>query len=312
MIELSSTSDVVAALGRARAIDAQAYTLHGDVLHALENAARRGARVSVRLEGEPFDNPRLAKENERVVDALRAAGADASLGHPLHAKAIEADGALYLDDQNWGRHDLVLRDDDSAEAATIAMRKSDALAKEASLLLGESDGRRVIVETESFSRYNAVSAALESLAREGRAPRLLVSARDLRGNEKERSALARLAAEGVAVRICETSEKFALVGNQAWVGSANATVAFGESNMTDWGLCTDNAAVVDAVRSRIEERWNGAKPFVTSESSKERACVAVGCGDDFVKRDGENLRELAGCVHDERRFVAPSSHRNGG
>jgi hypothetical protein len=264
MLQLSSTRDVVEALARAHSIEAEAYTLQGDVLRGLADAARRGAHVRVRLESEPFENPHLAKENQRVVAELRAAGADASLGHPLHAKAIDADGSLYLDDQNWGRRDLVLRDDDPAGAAGIPMRKSEALALEASLLRAGSDADRVIVETESFGRYNAVSAALEKLAREGRAPRLLVSARDLRGNAKERSALARLAAEGVAVRICEDSEKFALAGNRAWVGSANATVAFGESDMTDWGLCTGDKAIVSAVRSRIEARWISAKPLSVS------------------------------------------------
>jgi hypothetical protein len=265
MLQLSSTRDVVAALARARTIDAEAYTLHGDVLWALVDAAQRGAHVSVRLERKPFENPKLGKENRRVIRTLRAAGADASLGHPLHAKAIDADGSLYLDDRNWGAHDLVLRDDDPDDAATVPMHKSEALALEASLLLASDDSDQAIVETESFSRYNAVSTALEKLAREGRAPRLLVSARDLRGNDKERAALARLAAEGVAVRACDDSEKFALAGNRAWIGSANATVAFGESDMTDWGACTGNAAIVGAVRLRIEARWNGAKPLQVSE-----------------------------------------------
>ena len=264
MIELSSTKDAVAAVGRARTIEAEAYTLHGEVLYALEDAARRGAHVIVRLESKPFKNPNLAKENQRVVDALRAAGADAALDHPLHAKTIEADRTLYLDDQNWGHHDLVLRDDDPAG---VVMRKSEALAREA-LLLKESGGAGAIVETESFGRYNPVSAALERLARDGKAPRLLVSERDLRGNSKERAALATLAAEGVAVRTCENSEKFALTGDRAWVGSANATVAFGESDMTDWGLCTDDATIVDAVRSRIEARWNDAKPFLAPQRSE--------------------------------------------
>jgi phosphatidylserine/phosphatidylglycerophosphate/cardiolipin synthase-like enzyme len=266
MIQLSSTRAVVTALGEAETIDAQAYTLHGDVLRALKDAAQRGAQVRVRLESQPFHNPNLAKENRRIIAALRSAGADASLGDSLHAKTIKADGALYLDDQNWGRGDLVLRDDDPVEAAQIPMRKSEALAREGSLLL-QRDHEGAIVETESFSRYNAVSAALEKLARAGEAPRLLVSRRDLRGNNKERAALARVASEGVAVRVCENSEKFALAGRCAWIGSANATVAFGETNLTDWGLCTDDATIVSAVRSRIEARWEAAKPFTASSQT---------------------------------------------
>ena len=269
MIELSSTADAIAAIGHARTVAAEAYTLHGGVLWALEAAARHGAHVSVRLERAPFKSPSLAQENQRVINALRAAGADAALGHPLHAKAIEADGTLYLDDRNWGAGDLVVRENDPVQAARIPVRKSEALAEEAALLL---DVRRddAIVETESFSRYNAVSAALEKLARAGKAPRLLVSRRDLRHNDKERAALEKLAAQGVSVRVCDDSEKFALAGNRAWIGSANATVAFGDADMTDWGLCTDRAPIVEAVRSRIEARWSAGRPFSEITAAAEK------------------------------------------
>jgi hypothetical protein len=262
MLRLSSAQDVLSALRHARTIEAEAYTMHGPVLAALEEAARRGARVTVQLEAQPFDNPRLARENGRVIGALRAAGVDATLGHPLHAKKISADGSLFFDDQNWGMHDLVLRSDEPSDAGDIPMCKSEALAEEAALLREPGNGD-AIVQTESFSCCNSVWSALETLARAGKRPRLLVNERVLRANPKEQATLRALVAQGVDVRVCPFSEKLAIAGTRAWVGSANATVAFGESNMSDWGVRTSDPAIVAAVRARIEAHWSCAKTFRT-------------------------------------------------
>ncbi len=251
------------ALARGRRIAVEAYTLHGRVLHALEAAARRGARVSVRLEGAPHDDARqrLGRENRRIVAELRRAGADATLGHGLHAKTVAIDGALYLDDQNWGTNDLVLRDDDPSEIATIPKMKHEALAQEACLLRSARAGDGIIVESESFGCCNAVYSALNVLARAGAAPRLLVCARELRGDERERVVLGALVRNGVRVRVTNDSEKFALAGERAWIGSANATVAFGAADLTDWGLATTNATIVDAIRRRVETQWARASDF---------------------------------------------------
>ncbi|MBV8579945.1 MAG: hypothetical protein JOZ86_04865, partial [Candidatus Eremiobacteraeota bacterium] len=92
MFTLSTTDAIVSGLSSAKKIEAHAYTLHGHVLHALEAAARRGAHVVVELERRPFDNPRLAEENKRVVEEMRAAGADARLADPVHAKSVIEDG----------------------------------------------------------------------------------------------------------------------------------------------------------------------------------------------------------------------------
>ncbi len=107
-------------------------------------------------------------------------------------------------------------------------------------------------------------SALEALARAGKRPRLLVNERDLHANPKERATLRALVAQGVEVRVCSFSEKLALAGTRAWIGSANATVAFGESNMTDWGVRTSDPVIVAAVRARIEAHWSSAKTFQTN------------------------------------------------
>jgi hypothetical protein len=263
MLNLSSTGQMLAAIAQAREIDAEAYTLHGPVLRALEEAARDGAHVVVRLEGRPYRDPagNLARENRRLAAQLRSAGADAHLGHPLHAKAIAVDSTLYLDDKNWGMRDLVLRDDDPADSASIPATKHEALAAEAQLLRGARAADGIVVESESFGCCNAVYSALDELGQAGASPRLLVCANELRNNGRERKTLDRLARDGVRVRICKDSDKFAVAGDRAWCGSANATVAFGESDMPDWGVCTRDDAIVNAVRERIEMQWAKAKDF---------------------------------------------------
>jgi hypothetical protein len=268
VIELSSTSEALAALGRARRISIDAYTLHGPVLRAAEQAARRGARVVVRLAGDPHDDARgrLARENARIAGELRAAGAEAALEPSLHAKTIVADGALYLDGKNWHAGDVVLRDADQADAA-IAASKSAALSAEAELLNGARNGDGVVVESESFGCCNVVYGALQRLARSGASPRLLVSARDLRGNERERRALERLERGGVRVRVCYDSEKLAVCGDRAWIGSANATCAYGKFDMRDWGVAIADAAIATAVRTRLEAEWRGARELRMSSQT---------------------------------------------
>ena len=261
MAELSSTAQVCRALCGAHRIDLQAYTVWGPVLKAVRAAAQRGAEVTVALEGQPFNSPHLAKENRNVAAQLRAAGATVTLGHPLHAKVLAVDGTLYLDEKNWHPGDLVLKVDDPAEVAKIPMIKHEALAREGRLIDGATSADRVIVESESFGCCNKVYSELRQAALAGAAPRLLVSARDLSGNAREREVIEALVRDGVTARICDDSEKLAVAGTAAWLGSANATIAAPGSDSTDWGLDTRNAEIVAAVRARLEADWQTAKPF---------------------------------------------------
>lgn len=267
MVALSSTRVLLAAMARAKDIAIEAYTLHGPVVVAAEAAARRGARVAVSLAGEPRGNRdgRLARENEKLVAKLRADGVDAALQNGLHAKEVRVDGTLYLDGKNWHEDDLVLRDADATDAS-ISATKFDALDMEARLLRGAAAGDRVLVESESFGCCNAIYGALAKLGLSGAAPRLLVNVRDLHGNAREQHALERLVNDGVRVRICKDSEKLAAAGDRAWAGSANATVAFGHWNATDWGICTGKQRIVHAVRDRLESQWAGGRDFKPHES----------------------------------------------
>jgi hypothetical protein len=261
MLQLSSLQNAISSVERAKEIAFAAYTLHGPLLEALEDAARHGAHVVVQLESSPYGRGKhgLARENARLANELRSAGADARLSEHVHAKTMRVDGALYLDEKNWHLRDVILRVDDAAEAAAIPMDKHNALAIEAGMLAHATSSDGPIVETESFGSGNATYFALEALAGSGAAPRLLVSKGDLRGNARERGVLERLAARGVRVRVCEDSEKLAVAGNRAWLGSANATFAEGKFAMSDWGVCTADAAIVDTVRTRLESEWRSAK-----------------------------------------------------
>ncbi|MGA2759604.1 MAG: hypothetical protein ABSF08_04675 [Candidatus Cybelea sp.] len=276
MAELSSMGEVCGALRGARRIDFAAYTVFGPALRAVEAAACRGAVVTVHLEGRPFNNPHLAKENRNIADQLRAAGATVTLGHMLHAKALTVDGTLYLDEKNWRPGDLVLRVDDPAEAATIPMIKHEALAREGELIASTSSADRVIVESESFGCCNKVYSELRQAALAGAGPRLLVSARDLSGNVHEREVIEALVHDGVSVRVCDDSEKLAVAGDSAWLGSANATIAAPGTDGTDWGLDTRNAEIVAAVRSRLETAWQSARAFEAPQKPNSvRALASV-------------------------------------
>jgi phosphatidylserine/phosphatidylglycerophosphate/cardiolipin synthase-like enzyme len=288
MIQLSSIGEVRAAISDGGDVDVLAYTLaRGPVLGALEAAASRGVRVKVRLEGAPFGDPdgALARHNRRVVDELATFGVDARLAHaqpggdaeaPVHAKALVAGGRVFLDDRNWRAGDFVVCNDDPGAVQSVvdavngkvprdvpgsafALEKENALAREVQLLRSAHDGDDVVAESESFG-YGTVYAALDDLGKRGLAPRLLVSAREA-ANRRESQALQRLAGDGVRVRITRDAEKFALVDDRAWIGSANASPAFGDPEMLDWGLCTDDRAIAGAARVRVEARWATAEDW---------------------------------------------------
>lgn len=263
MVSLSSTRCAIESIERATEVSVEAYTLHGAVLAAVEAAARRGANVRVELEAHPFHDPKghLAKENEKLVVELRAAGVRADLADRIHAKEITADGRLFLDEKNWHDDDIVLSEDDPVEARSIPMMKRDALAQEAKLLSGARASEDVIVESESLGTGNPTYDALKALGRANAAPRLLVSENDLRGTRNERSSLRKLVNDGVRVRVCKDSAKLAACGDSAWLGSANATFAGKGFDMTDWGVCTSDGTIVQAVRNRLEDEWANAKPF---------------------------------------------------
>jgi phosphatidylserine/phosphatidylglycerophosphate/cardiolipin synthase-like enzyme len=291
MVRLSSGSAALASIRKGHDIAMIAYTLQSrPLLHALEDAARGGARVAVRFEGAPYGDPdgSFATYNRHLASELRHSGASVHLNQPgagdapLHAKALAVDGKLFLDDRNWARDDVIVRDDDAADSAAVraatagrapsdrtgfALHKRPALQLEARMLQRARPGDRVALETETFGGSNAVCRALDDLGKRGLHPRLLVERRPLVSNERERATLQRLVNDGVEVRTTTDTEKFAVCGHRAWIGSANASPAFGSPDEIDWGTCTRNAGILAAVASRLETRWLEARPLESSDRS---------------------------------------------
>lgn len=283
MLRLTSQNAMTAALGHAREVTLVAYLLpRGPVFDAIAAALRRGAHVTVRLEGNPFVDPHggIRRLNASTVDELARNGADARLvdgdgrGESLHAKGALIDGTLYVDDVNFSSGDTgtLLRDDSREDARALrdavagrvdppsrdfAWRKRDALAFEARLLASARRNDDVIVESESVGSNNAVYSKLERLGRAGGSPRLLLSREDL--TSKERKLIVRLEANGVRVRACAWNEKFAIAGRRAWIGSANATSAYLDPNQLDWGARTRDRTLVSHLRARFEARWQRAR-----------------------------------------------------
>lgn len=283
MIQTATASDVLSTIARSRSTLLSAYVLRpGELLHTLEAAARRGAQVTVRLEGQPYagndvvEQAQLTAQNRAAVAELRAAGADAAMVHTdssngpaLHLKAAVCDGVAYLDDRNWpgDGEDSILRDDFRDDVAAIKgavlheharparwfwTNKAPALAGETRLLYDAQHATRVDVESESFGRGGAYGA-LKRLAAAGVRCRLLVSQRDV--NPTSQAALEELQRDGVQVRVGDFDEKMAVVDDaRAWTGSANAT--YGYSDQVDWGMRSDSPDVVHMLESHFESHWD--------------------------------------------------------
>lgn len=280
MIALSSTARMVAALRSAHRIAFSAYFLHpGVVVSALEEAGRRGARVSVRVEAEPFGaTSRMRSDTRQALEELKAAGVDArpvrrkSPDAPgFHLKAAVCDGVAYLDDCNWNNADTVVRDEDRVHvraireavlgcgpkhAGTLALDKDVALRDETRVLVHAK--RAVSVETETIG-VSVVSGELRRLAKAGVRCRLLVSERNAKKAD-EHKRIQSLERDGVKVRAIGVSEKLAVAGDSAWVGSANATFAWGKYDFIDWGIATADPAIVRALDARFNEHWRAAQP----------------------------------------------------
>jgi hypothetical protein len=290
MIALDSIAGFTSTLKHAQSIALTAYTLRdGRVLRALEQAARQGADVRVRLERDPLDDAAgtLHQANAASIAALRTAGAKAEAtgaGEPvLHLKAAVVDGVAWLDDRNWasGGAERILRDDDPDDVAAVtsavgggpgadghlATTKSGAQWLEADVIRAAGTAP-LIVESESFGT-GAIYNALLHRAQAREPTRLIVAGREVAeaGGRSERSRLAHLAALGVEVRVGDPNhgdldEKLAVSGDDCWVGSANATYArdaFGEQR--DWGIASREPGLIDGLRAAIERNWSAARPL---------------------------------------------------
>ena len=270
-LSLSSVPDVLGRIASAHDVAFGSYFLtRGPMRDALAGAARHGAHVAVSLQADPYrGSGKRAPDNAASARVLRDAGAEVSLFArdqvPFHLKAAVCDGVAYLDDRNWTQRgpEIVVADDDPRDVALVrdalaghgggdaalATRKDEALHRELALI-ESAPHAAVIVETERVGA-SPLTAALRRHARGG-APTTLVLGRARDRSPSELATIARLAGDGVVVREGGANEKLALVGDTAWIGSGNATAAFGRgAGQLEWGLVTKNAALVGAVRTAL-------------------------------------------------------------
>jgi hypothetical protein len=276
---LSSVSDVLARIGSAHEVAFGSYFLgRGPVRDALAGAAQRGAHVAVTLQADPYRNSYGARANADTARLLRTAGASVSLlardTVPFHLKAAVCDGVAYLDDRNFTQRgpEIVVADDDPNDVAlvqaalagrggadaTLATRKDEAQRREVALVDG-ARGVPVMLETERVGS-SPLTAALRRHARAG-APTTLIVGRAKQRSPRERATIARLEADGVDVRRTGTNEKLALAGGAAWLGSGNATGAFGRgAAQLEWGMDTRDPALVGAVRAALERDAARSRP----------------------------------------------------
>jgi hypothetical protein len=292
VVRLSSTAAVLQALHRARQVTFSSYILHpGDVENALVAAAKRGARVHVRLDGDLFGgSAQMHKDNVNAVKALRSAGADAKLVHmtdaegpSLHMKAAVCDGVAFLDDANWnGWNDMVIRDTDSAHVrairraalqndhapvGTLSLTKKDALLSEARVIGHAKRGDVVDVETEELHAC-AVTSALRKAAGAGARCRVLVSEFAARKDPGTQASAASLKKAGIDVRMVRSSEKLAVTaGSRAWIGCADATSIYRNEGRIEWSLTRVPPAVVHAVRKRFDAHWDASAPLPAAKPS---------------------------------------------
>jgi len=286
MITTTDAREFVRAVTSAHRIAFSAYHLtpDGPVRAALIDAAKHGIDVRILLEAAPYGDAgaQQAADNAATVAAVNAAGGHAELvgatGQPAwHMKAAVVDGVAYLDDRNWAADgkETILRDTDPDDVAVVERTlagtpsrdghvrttKHDAIALETEVIRRAGD-LPVAVETESFG-LGAIYATLLHRAQAHQPTRLLVSNLELAEPTagRERRALERLAAAGVAVRAVGNDEKIAVAGPDAWVGSANATYANGPAGaQVDWGLATRVPPLVAALRAAFERNWDAAAP----------------------------------------------------
>ncbi len=252
-----------------RSIDLEIYLLSDEeILQALERAQARGVTVRVIMEEHTFGG---AGGEEQVFARLEEAGIAVRWSNPAfrlsHIKTfvIDAEVAIIMN-QNLTKTSfsgnrefgaITTRSMEVAQAAAIfeADWRRTAEPPDGPLVVSPTTSRRTLLNliegaTTSIDIYaevvrdEEIVASLEQAASSGVAVRLIVS-NDSEENDRGREERARLAAEGVEVRIARglyIHAKMVLVdGNRAFVGSQNFTTASLDLNR-ELGILLDDQA----------------------------------------------------------------------
>ncbi|MBV8600643.1 MAG: hypothetical protein JO359_03655 [Candidatus Eremiobacteraeota bacterium] len=258
-VTLGTTQTLVDALGRARRAELDAYVLaNRRLIAALGDAASRGCDVHVRLCKRPHGDARLGRTNEALARRLRARGVEVTLApaygpHSRHDKVALVGSRLFIDDRNWRSspdETIVIQRARSLRTQT----KAAALELERRLLAG-GRGHDVLVSTETLGP-GPIADVVAARARRGDRVRLLYNAAE--GNAAARETTVRkLRAAGVELRPSTANHKVAVVGNRAWLGSANATAA-GAGAGRESGVLV-GGTLARTIRERAEQIWRRAQ-----------------------------------------------------
>lgn len=265
-------SDIESDIAQARTVTLSAYSLsqRSRIVRDLLVAAHHATYVSVALTASGMGF--AVRNNEETAIVLRAAGIRVHLlAQPIHMKAIIVDAArIYVSDRNWTSRgaELILAlppryritveraiEGQATSLGDFTTRKDESLARQDAVL---ASGQPVVVETESFSVTAAPVGTLERIVRSGGSVMLIVAQAEYARSSRERGELAKLAHEGVAVRVSRRDEKIAVGPLWAWCGSAN--MSGGVPSQIDWGFATRDPALVAALRAQLSRNASEATP----------------------------------------------------
>ncbi len=266
-----------------RSIDLEIYLLSDEeILQALERAQARGVRVRVILEEHPFGG---AGGEERVFARLEQAGIAVRWSNPAfrlsHIKTfvIDAEVAIIMNlnltktsftgNREFGA--ITTRPAEVAQADAIfeADWQRSAEPPDGPLVVSPTTSRRTLlglIESATTSldiyaevvRDEEIVAALEQAASRDVVVRLIVS-NDSEENDRGREERARLADQGVQVRLARglyIHAKMVLVdGNRAYVGSQNFTTASLDLNR-ELGILLDDRITIARLARTFEADFN--------------------------------------------------------
>jgi len=257
-LRFGTTQTLIDGLPGAKRVELDTFVLRNSrLIDALEVAAESGTDVRVRL-GDPTAGSQR-KANLKAKDDLERHGVNVAIqpGYgpdAIHDKIARVDDVIYRDDRNWttGEWETVLVDDRSRAGQDVTTTKAAALVDEVELIR-HGKGHEVLVSTESIGPGPVVDALI-ARAKQGDHVRLMYKPglHDLGRDD----ALRRLRRAGVSIRESSANHKICIVGDRAWIGSANATS--GAALMREWGQ-TVTADLAAQLRRTLEHVWGMAK-----------------------------------------------------
>jgi hypothetical protein len=268
-VDVSSRDALLDELQHARMVEAASYLLPPAMTDAIAAVCRRGGSSAVVLASPDYDRE-IADENAQTVRDLKSSGCNAeTVTRPWHIKAVVIDGHdAYLSDTNFSRDGFILRVTDTSMIALLrqtiggqpgatnnfATLKGAALNDETALI-GQSRGA-LCISTESFGRSNVADAIA---AYDGTVD-LVVAEREASHSDSEMQLLRDLQTNGrVRVRLLNADEKIAAGTDLAYLGSSNATAGYPEQ--ADWGLLTDDPALVRFAQARCASDFSQGTPI---------------------------------------------------